>query len=88
MTKTQHTPGPWDVSPYNNITSKNGTIAKTEQMPGNDEAERKANARLIASAPELLLIAKDYVMFCELHDLEGATLDAARAAIAKAEGIE
>jgi hypothetical protein len=83
---TQHTPGPWSVSPYNNITSKNGTIAKIEQMPGNDEAERKANARLVAAAPELLQVAKHYVLLCRLHDWEGAVLDSAIAAIAKAEG--
>jgi hypothetical protein len=54
MNNTLHTPGPWSASPYNNITSRNGTVAKTEQMPGNDENERIANARLIASAPDLL----------------------------------
>ena len=45
-------------------------------------------ARLIASAPELLQVAKDYVLLCQLHGLEGAVLDSARAAIAKAEGVQ
>ena len=48
--------------------------------------ERIAAARLIAAAPELLQIAEDYVLLCELHDLEGSVLDAAREAIAKAKG--
>ena len=48
--------------------------------------ERIAAARLIAAAPELLQISEDYVLLCELHDLEGSVLDAAREAIAKAKG--
>lgn len=48
--------------------------------------ENIANARLISTAPELLQIAKDYVLLCQLHDWEGAVLDSALAAIAKAEG--
>ena len=55
----KHSSGPWSVSPYDNVMSKSGTIAKIEQMPGNDEAERKANARLIASAPALLSAARN-----------------------------
>jgi hypothetical protein len=54
-TQTQHTPGPWQVSPYGNITRKSLTVAKVEQMPGNYESERMANARLIATSPELIL---------------------------------
>jgi hypothetical protein len=50
--------------------------------------EGKANAHLIAAAPDLLQVAKDYVLLCQLHDMEGAVLDAARAAIAKAGGAE
>ena len=47
--------------------------------------EGKANAHLISAAPDLLQVAKDYVLLCELHDWEGAVLDSARSAIAKAE---
>lgn len=46
-------------------------------------AMRKAN--LLASAPDLLQLAKDFVLLCELHDLEGAVLDSAKEAIANAE---
>jgi hypothetical protein len=52
--RTPHTPGPWATSPYNNVISRNGTIAKLEQMPSNDDSERCANAKLISAAPELL----------------------------------
>ena len=51
-----------------------------------DVEEMWANARLIAAAPELLQIAKDYVLLCQLHDIEGAVLDSALAAVAKVEG--
>jgi hypothetical protein len=90
--KNQHTPGPWAVSPYNNVTSRNGTIAKIEQMPGNDDSERGANAHLIASAPDLLyalrFLLADYVAI-EGETLTGSSVpaDMARAAIAKAEGV-
>jgi len=89
--KNQHTPGSWAVSPYNNITSRNGTVAKTEQMPGNDDAERKANANLIAAAPDLLSALQEMMSVFKDHeqyDEESAeVVSMARAAIAKAEGV-
>ena len=48
--------------------------------------EAGSNARLIAAAPELLQVARDYVLLCQLHDIEGAVLDSALAVIAKVEG--
>jgi len=45
MNNTPHTPAPWQVSPYGNITSKSLTIAKVQQMPGNYESERPALQR-------------------------------------------
>ena len=90
MNNTQHTPGPWSASPYNNITSRNGTVAKTEQMPGNDENERIANAHLIAAAPDLLSALQEMISVFQDHeqyDEESAeVISMARAAIAKAEG--
>lgn len=92
--KNQHTPGPWAVSPYNNIVSKNGTVAKTEQMPGNDDEERKANAHLIAAAPDLLsalhllldkLHAHAPKLIANVHT-ENAIVKA-EMAISKAEGV-
>ena len=48
--------------------------------------EAAANARLIAAAPDLLQVARDYVLLCQLHDIEGAVLESALAAIARVEG--
>jgi hypothetical protein len=48
--------------------------------------EGKANAHLISAAPDLLQVAEDYVLLCQLHGLEGAVLDSALSAIAKAKG--
>ncbi len=46
----------------------------------------KDNAHLISAAPDLLQVARDYVLLCQLHDMEGAVLESALSAIAKAEG--
>jgi hypothetical protein len=86
-----HTPAPWKVSPYNNITSRNGTVAKTEQMPGNYDSERQANARLIAAAPDLLSALEAAVARVQIANEEGdpilsAWLPDALSAIAKAKG--
>ena len=85
MTTTQHSNGPWIIDRGQIRDTDGNSLASVPYSLGG--TQDYANARLIAAAPDLLLIAKDYVMFCELHDLEGATLDAARAAIAKAEGV-
>ena len=58
----------------------------SEGLCGEGWDEAMANARLIAAAPELLQIAKDYVSLCQWHDIKGAALDLALASIAKAEG--
>jgi len=93
MKTTNHTPGTWAVSPYMNITSRNGTVAKTEQMPGNDDSEREANAHLIAAAPDLLDILRDLLDWGRVHISPAhdtaAHLLLVRAfeAIAKAEGV-
>ena len=89
--RTQHTPGPWEVSPYGNITSKSLTVAKVEQMPGNYESEKQANARLIAAAPDLLVALEQCVPIIVSHANatfgDGVlTLQVARSAIAKAKG--
>jgi hypothetical protein len=85
-----HTPGPWQVSPYGNITSKSGKIASVEQMPGNYESEKQANARLISSAPDLFSALEklsDYVFEFEgKQNICTSVWMDARAAIAKAKG--
>ena len=96
--KNQHTPGPWaadirlaqaiivDTHGHAVADIARHEFSVTEQSYSDQRIE--ANANLIAAAPELLQIAKDYVLLCQLHDLEGAVLDSARTAIAKAEGVK
>lgn len=92
--KNQHTPGPWRVvcasaHEFNPNTTRKDIIGKNLFGDAYVAGDIAANdAALIAAAPELLQIAKDYVLLCQLHDLEGAVLDSARAAIAKAEGVK
>lgn len=86
MTNTQHTPGPWqvDATVYRHapqIVSEGGSfIANTHSH----------NARLIATAPELLaaLQALDWAVtgFADFEAQYPEEIAAARAAIAKATG--
>lgn len=113
MTKAQHTPGPWRVigNPYSDmardVIAPNGNrIAALNGAAFDYSSEVAANARLIASAPDLLaalenLLQSDLVEWFppspntggkgdwtdELR-AKGAPILAARAAIAKAKGIE
>jgi hypothetical protein len=88
MENTHHTPGPWQVSPYGNITSKSLTVAKVEQMPGNYESEKQANAHLIAAAPELLAILNEVCMQHDmgLNKIETSLYDIAKTTLRKAKG--
>lgn len=84
MTEAKHTPGPWDIK-FDSIRS----LTKPKYVAGiitvnNDHDEAKANARLIAAAPELLNALKD--MVATFSGYQGMELTAARAAIAKATG--
>jgi hypothetical protein len=54
VSEPRFTPGPWDALPkahYVHVAGK-GHVAKITN-PWNDGAEREANVRLIAAAPEL-----------------------------------
>ena len=78
----QHTPGPWDVSFGRNDAAihAGGTIAMIDDvMTG-----WRANARLIAAAPELLGSLEDMLAVLEARGADGPAMDRARAAIAKA----
>jgi hypothetical protein len=94
----KHTPGPWSVSPPIGegdfaVLSKGvnaGGNFYVATLPNGSHAEAEANARLIAAAPELLRELKGFVSRWSFpkpptgDDLR-IYLDAARAAIAKAE---
>lgn len=62
-TKIKHTPGPWgcvDVSNHAHdyrLTKVDGS-ALLVNAPYNDHSEQRANARLIASSPDLLRACK------------------------------
>lgn len=86
MTKAQHTPGPWNCDQ----TVGFATFVGAEENPNiaavhfKDTDEGKANARLIAAAPELYEALCD--MISDRDCLSEATVDFAQRAIAKARG--
>lgn len=104
----KHTPGPWVVRTIDQslatVETQDGEyiICTAAQLRWDDwkteHAERKANARLIAAAPELLEAAKLVLEWYEAEDNHSGTdfyqrmqmcrdsEDAIRAAIAKATG--
>lgn len=73
-TTSKHTPGPWHFD------------GKTVSAKGQPNVCRLENGHLIASAPDLLQVAKDFLLLAQLHDWEGAAIDFAKATLAKAEG--
>jgi hypothetical protein len=97
---TTHTPGPWldgqDQRGKKRVYAERHEIVRalsthgTRKLP---EAERTANRRLIAAAPDMLAALKKMVADFEA-DIEGfdeddvkyRAFETARAAIAKAEG--
>lgn len=96
-----HTPGPWQLRTVDHslgtieTADEKFVIANTCQLRGNDyqsnHAERRANARLIAAAPDLLealqVLASHWPHYAAHMDMKRIDFDAiamARAAIAKA----
>ena len=67
-TKTQHTPGPWEVRARRDDQVNGGTYRSLySQNPGGwlgdiraGSGEEDANARLIAKAPEMLELLKEF----------------------------
>ena len=97
---TQHTPGPWilttepteveGVNVHFSIDSHThisicGGQSQEHMKDAIYEDECRANARLIAAAPELLEALKELVEYMAAAGFD-VSLDAARAAIAKATG--
>jgi hypothetical protein len=78
-----HTPGPWLAR---ESTSGNWMVSDDNFGETIAQVKEGANARLIAAAPELLVVLRDMVIGCEMHAIRLLGHDAARAAIAKAEG--
>lgn len=91
-TKQMHTPGPWyideDCKVWGNSQCVDGSDCGMCQIPvatslAEDDGQEEANARLIAAAPELLFALKAIIA---LSDRKHDAWDAAKGAIAKAEG--
>lgn len=80
-----HTPGPWHVDPDASIcvSGPDGNVALMNLA--RPKAVSEANARLIASAPELLAVARK-ALDAWTGDGPPIALDELRAAIAKATG--
>jgi hypothetical protein len=88
--KPDYTPGPWITTQFHNVMDKDGSrVAHVEMMPGQDEEQRAANARLIAAAPALLSALQGLLDEADLGEVTEETqplVDAARAAITAATG--
>ncbi len=104
MTKTKHTPGPWEYR-YSKETDKHyvgsgvcciiDEAFATIETKDRGKKERQANARLIASAPDLLealKYARSCIAYCrknhkDIQSGDGVPVEIfLDAAIAKAEG--
>ena len=91
-----HTPGPWHASSTHlgaafDIGAEDGSsVALVHGFLENGAKEFRANARLIAAAPDLLKAAKALLARWPTDQHEGSPLkdeaDALRAAVLKAEG--
>lgn len=87
---SKHTPGPWKVDAMGNVWSADTKVCEMSEHPvmasgcyrEKTDDEHRANARLIAAAPDLLAALE------RIADETAATwvCDVARAAIAKATG--
>ncbi len=84
-----HTPGPWTWNNYDTMRGANGRIV-FQHSEHQGEPPSQADARLIATAPELLAVAKTCAESLERCEVCGhyphATGCVLIAAIAKAEG--
>jgi len=104
--QTKHTPGPWQademdgriyITPQGRMCHYIADINSKEMDPEGDyptRSQRRANAALIAAAPELLKAAKGLLLDAqdreETHDDDGKEYDdfkALRLAIVKAEAL-
>ena len=93
-----HTPGPWRVqgraiaaSPLDRIcvtsdATDGGFVVRPRAIDGRDADTVTANARLIASAPELLDALRELVAFDAKHSGNAPIFDRARSLLARIDG--
>jgi hypothetical protein len=95
--KGKHTPGPWTCKrEYDGYAEVDGPLNSRGQwydfakvvtiVEGKESAEGRANLNLILAAPDLLAALRELVGQRDAHFHTASAWDAARAAIAKAEG--
>jgi hypothetical protein len=89
-TKRAHTPGPWGIGDYDDghecvieASESKRMICECYEDGEEHTDEDRANARLIAAAPDLLDACKEVLRCAALPELWAAPI---RAAIAKADG--
>ena len=88
MSEAKHTPGPWQWTQHFDPTIsiyKDG-FGQIARLYDSSEGAGKANARLIAAAPDLLDALIEIVSADDAHELTQKHIESARAAIAKATG--
>ena len=88
---TQHTPGPWKVTGLYVREQDGGLVASINDLwhdQKTPKAEKNANARLMAAAPDLLAALEEWVGYVpnSTDEVEQHRIDRARAAIARATG--
>ena len=89
---TQHTPGPWNVTGLYVRERDGGLVASINDLWHDQKtptAEKNANARLIAAAPDLLALAYDFGQMLtgmDPYTVDDASImrDKIKAAIARA----
>lgn len=93
---TKHTPGPWWLAEYSTgseiygfVDGKDSSTIAAIMTHRHDTRERKANARLIVAAPDMLKALQSIVEYGQKYSCDGEGDGAdwfklARAAIAKA----
>ena len=92
---TQHTPGPWAILEQQNdnrthISNGAHIVCTLGTTRTDGSPNHSANARLISSAPDLLSALVALLEQADLGEVDEETapiVEAARAAIAKAEGL-
>lgn len=97
MTKPTHTPGPWNYHRnhvYAKPTGESQTVATTANGNAFSDAEREANARLIAASPTMFVAIKSALINLALAARQDGSpqgytrlaIEALTAAEARAEG--
>ena len=93
MSAAKCTPGPWTQGKYGEVRDANGNelVVEGVALGGKSTEETRANARLIAAAPELLEALQGVETRCASSGYvgqDGQFLKVIRAAIAKATGSQ